>query len=144
MLKFPKTSKTTTAHGYLLYAHSKQTKSTQNKPKGRQRTHGKSSEQRQTQRKRDRRKVERAVRDRTETGRAGSRAKNAQRNKMGRRGKNRWEMRSERNMLADHCKNSTKHPSRNSRTNLSHTLGRSREATARQSSIVHYGAENNN
>ena len=32
MLLFPKTSKTTTANGYLLYAHSKQTKSSQNKP----------------------------------------------------------------------------------------------------------------
>ena len=36
--------------------------------------------------------------------------------------------------------NSAKKPSRNSKTNLSHNLGRRREATARQSSIVHYGA----
>ena len=36
-------------------------------------------------------------------------------------------MRSERTMLADHKKNSTKQPSRNSRTNLSHTLGRKEE-----------------
>ena len=42
-------------------------------------------------------------------------------------------------MLADHSKNSSKQPSRNSRTNLSHTLGRRREATARQSNIVHNG-----
>ena len=48
-------------------------------------------------------------------------------------------MRSERTMLADHSKNSTDQPSRNSRTNLSHTLGRRREATARQSKIVHMG-----
>ena len=32
MLLFPKTSKTTTAHGYLLYKHSKEARSTQNKP----------------------------------------------------------------------------------------------------------------
>ena len=50
------------------------------------------------------------------------------------------EMRSQRPMLTDHSKNSTKQPSRNSRTNLSHNLGKRREATARKSSIVHYGA----
>ena len=50
------------------------------------------------------------------------------------------EMSSERTMLADHSKNSSKQPSRNSRTNLSHTLGRRREATARQSNIVHNGS----
>ena len=32
MLLFRKNSKTTAAHGYLLYAHSEQIKSTQNKP----------------------------------------------------------------------------------------------------------------
>ena len=49
-------------------------------------------------------------------------------------------MSSERTMLADHSKNSSKQSSRNSRTNLSHTLGRRREATARQSNIVHNGS----
>ena len=103
-------------------------------------TDEKSSEQGATQWKRDKREVKRAVRDGAETGRTGSRAKNAQRNETGRWGKNGREMRSERTVLSNHSKNSTKQPSRNSRTNLSHTLGRWREATARQSSIVHYGA----
>ena len=49
-------------------------------------------------------------------------------------------MRLERTMLAYHSKNSTDQPSRKSRTNLSHTLGRRREATAKQSNIVQYGA----
>ena len=49
-------------------------------------------------------------------------------------------MSSERTMLADRSKTSCKQPSRNSRTNLSHTLGRRREATARQSNIVHNGS----
>ena len=47
-------------------------------------TDGKSEEQRATQRERNRRTVERAVRDGTETGRAGKRVKNAQRNETGR------------------------------------------------------------
>ena len=47
-------------------------------------TDGKSDEQRATQRGRNRREVERAVRDGTETGRAGKRVKNAQRNETGR------------------------------------------------------------
>ena len=54
--------------------------------------------------KRDGREVEQAVRDGTETGPAGSRAKNAQRNETGRWGKNGREMMSERTMLADHSK----------------------------------------
>ena len=73
-------------------------------------TDGKLSEQRATKRKLDRREVERVVRDGTETGRAGSRAKNAQRNETGRWGKNGREIMSERTMLADHSKNSTKQP----------------------------------
>ena len=44
-------------------------------------TDGKSSDQRAKQRKRDRREVERAVRDGTETGLAGKREKNAQQKK---------------------------------------------------------------
>ena len=79
------------------------------------------------------------MRDGAETGRAGKRAKNAQQ-RNGTVRKNGREMKSGRPMLADHSKNSTKQPSRNSRTNLSHTLGRRREATARQSNIVHNGA----
>ena len=59
-----------------------------------------SSEKRPTQRKRDRREVERAVRDGMETGRAGSRAKNAQRNETGRWGKNRREMRFGKNYVS--------------------------------------------
>ena len=102
-------------------------------------TNGKSKEQRASNWKRDRREVEREVRDEKETGRTGSRAKNAQRNETGRWGKNRRKMRSERTTLADHSKNSTKQHSRNSRKNLSHTLGRRRETTARQSFRVHYG-----
>ena len=47
-------------------------------------TDGKSDEQRATQRERNRREVERAVRDGTETGRAGKWVKNAQRNETGR------------------------------------------------------------
>ena len=46
-------------------------------------TDGMSSEQRATQRKRDRREVERAVREGTETKRTASRARNARRNKNG-------------------------------------------------------------
>ena len=102
--------------------------------------------------------VERATRDATETGQTRSRASSARRNgngtcrkasekratqRNGTVGKNCREMRTERTMLADHSKNSTKQPSRNSRTNLSHILGRRREATARQSNIVHYGAITN-
>ena len=102
--------------------------------------------------------VERATRDATETGQTRSRASSARRNgngtcrkasekratqRNGTVGKNGREMRTERTMLADHSKNSTKQPSRNSRTNLSHILGRRREATARQSNIVHYGAITN-
>ena len=109
----------------------------------------------------DTREVERATRDETETLRTESRASNAQRDGNGTDeksseqcaterkrdvrendrdgGKNGREMSSERTMLADHSKNSSKQPSRNSRTNLSHTLGR-REATARQSNIVHNGS----
>ena len=100
----------------------------------------------------------------TETGQTRSRASNARQNgngtdeksseqcatkrkryvwenkRTGTVGKNGREMSSERTMLADHSKNSSKQPSRNSRTNLSHTLGRSREATARQSNIAHNGS----
>ena len=102
---------------------------------------------RSTQREtRDTREVERATGDETETLRTRSRASNARRNGNGKNaprnatvGKDGREMRSERTMLADHGKNSTNQPNRNSRTNLGHTLGRRREATARQSSIVHYG-----
>ena len=107
------------------------------------------------------REVERATRDETETLWTESRASNARRGgngtdeksseqcaterkrdvreneRNGTVGKNGREMSSERTMLADHSKNSSKQPSRNSRTNLSHTLGRRREATARQSNIVH-------
>ena len=121
----------------------------------------------------DTREVERATRNETETLRTGSRASNARRNGYGtdkkrassaRRngngtcrkasekratqrngtvGKKGREMRTERTMLADHSKNSTKQPSRNSRTNLSLTLGRRRETIARQSNIVRYGAITN-
>ena len=115
------------------------------------------------------REVERGTRDETETWRTGSRTSNARRNgeqtrsraSSARRngngtcgkavekratqlngtvGKNGREMRLERTMLAYHSKNSTEQPSRNSRTNLSHTLGRRREAIARQSNIGNYGA----
>ena len=65
---------------------------------------GKSGEQRKTQQKRDRREFERAVRDETETGRAGSQAKKAQRNDTGPWEKNGREMMSEGTMLADHSK----------------------------------------
>ena len=100
----------------------------------------------------DTREVERATRDVTETGQTRSRASSARRNGNGTSGKasekratqrdgtvgtNGREMKTERTILADHSKNSTKQPSRNSRTNLSHTLGRRREVTARQSNIVH-------
>ena len=120
-------------------------------------THVKSSEQRATKRRRYGREVERATRDVTETGQTRSRASSARRNGNGTCGKasekratqrdgtvgtNGREMKTERTMLADHSENSTKQPSRNSRTNLSHTLGRRREATARQSNIVHYGGYN--
>ena len=86
----------------------------------------------------DTREIERATRDETETLRTGSRASNARRNgngtcekvsdkrvtqRNGTVGKNGREMRLERTLLADHSKNSSKQPSRNSRTNLSHTLG---------------------
>ena len=52
MLLFPKTSQTTTAHGYQLYAHCKQTKSTQNKPnaKGTKTAHFRQSVKQTTQR----------------------------------------------------------------------------------------------
>ena len=97
----------------------------------------------------DTREVERATRDETETLRTESRASNARRDgngtdersseqcaterkrdvrenkRNGTVGKNGREMSSERTILADHSKNSSKQPSRNSRTNLSHTLGRS-------------------
>ena len=109
----------------------------------------------------DTREVERATRDETETLRTESRASNAQRDgngtnensseqcaterkrdvreneRNGTVGKNGREMSSERTILADH---SSKQPSRNTRTNLSHTLGGRREATARQSNIVHSGS----
>ena len=102
----------------------------------------------------DTREVERATRDATETGQTKSRASSARRNgngtcgkagekratqRNGTVGKNGREMRMERTMLADHSKNTSKQPNRNSRTNLSHTLGRRREATARQSNIDHNG-----
>ena len=92
-------------------------------------TDGKSSEQCATERKRDARQVERKTCNATKQDGAETKGR---------------EMRSERTMLADHSKNSTKQPSRNSRTNLSHILGRRSEATARQSSIIHYGAYHNN
>ena len=110
------------------------------------------STQRETK---DAREVERATRDATGTEQTRSRASSARRNgngtcgkagekratqRNGRVGKNGREMRLERTMLAYHSENSTDQPSRNSRTNLSHTLGRRREATARQSNIVQYGA----
>ena len=101
-------------------------------------TDGKSGEQRATQRKRDRREVERTVHDGTETGRAGRRASNARRN--GTVGKERAGNEVGKNYVSRPQQNSTKQPSSNSRTNLSHTLGRRREATARQSNRVHYGA----
>ena len=103
-------------------------------------TDGKLSEQRSTRRRRYGREVERTTQDATGTGRTGKRAKKRATQRNGTVGKNGREMRSERTMLADHSKNSTHQPSRNYRTNLSHTLGRRREATARQSNIVHYGA----
>ena len=117
----------------------------------------------------DTREVERATRDETETLRTGSRASNARRDGNGTDeksseqcaterkrdvresgwktryatkrdgGRERAGMRLGRTMLADHSKNSSKQPSRNSRTNLSHTPGRRRETTARQSNIVHNG-----
>ena len=123
--------------------------------RGRLKTHGESSEQRATKRRRYGREVERATRDATETGHTRSRACSARRNRNGTSGKanencatprngtvgkNGREMSPERTMLADHSKNSSKQPSRTSRTNLSHTLGRRREATARQSNIVHNGS----
>ena len=112
----------------------------------------------------DTREVERATRHETETLRTESRASNAQRDgngtdeksseqcaterkrdvqeneRNGTVGKNGREVSLERIMLAEHSKNSSKQPSRNSRTNLSHTLGRRREATARQSNVVHNGS----
>ena len=102
-------------------------------------TDGKLSEQRATQRKRDRQEIERAVRDGAETGLEGKRVKNSQQLN-GTVQKNGREMRSERTMLADHSKNSSKQTSRNSRTNFSHTLGGRREVAARQANIVHNGA----
>ena len=102
----------------------------------------------------DTREIERATRDEKETLRTGSRASNARRNgngtcekaggkratqQNGTVGNYGREMRLERTMLADHSKNSSKQPSRNSRTNSSHTLERRREATERQSNIVHNG-----
>ena len=117
-------------------------------------THGRSSEERATKRKRDGREVGRATRDATGTAQTRSRANSARWNGNGTRGKageksatqqngmvgkNGREMRLERTMFADHSKNSSKQTSRNSRTNLSHTLGRRREATARQSNIIHNG-----
>ena len=122
---------------------------------GRQRTHEKSSEERATKRKSDGREVGRATRDAPGTEQTRSRANSARRNgngtcwkagekratqRTGTVGENGREMRSERAILADHSKNSSKQPSRNSRTNLSHTLGRGREATARQSNMVHNGS----
>ena len=104
--------------------------------------------------RREAKEVERATRDETETLRTGSRASSARRNANGMCGKaggkratqrngtvgeNGQEMRLDRTMLADHSKNSSKQPSRNSRTNLSHTPGRRRETTARQSNTVHNG-----
>ena len=103
----------------------------------------------------DTREVERLTRDATEAGQTRSQASSARRNgnwacgkasekratqQNGTVGKNGREMRSERTMLADNSKNSTKQPSRNSRTNLIHALGRKREASPRQSNIAHYGA----
>ena len=109
MLFFLKTSKTNTAHGYLLYAHSKQTKSTQKNPtqKTPNTAHCKRSVKQTAQRAekvvehtvpdknrsgalnamrstpretKDTRDVERATRDETETLRTGSRAIYARRN----------------------------------------------------------------
>ena len=101
---------------------------------------GKLSEQLATKRRRYGREVERATRDATGTRRTGKRAKKRATQRNGTVGKNGRELRSERTMLADHSKNTTDQPSRNSRTILSHTLGRRREATARQSNLDHYGA----
>ena len=118
----------------------------------------------------DTREVERATRDKTETLRTGGRASNARRNRNGTDEKSSEQCSTEwkrdvqeseqktRNttkrdggteraggtMLADRSKNSTKQPSRNSRTNLSHTLGRKREATARQPNIVRNGSVTTN
>ena len=104
------TSKTTTAHGYLIYAHSKQIKSTQIKPNAKKAPNtahcrqsvkqtakrakrviehtapvenrsGALNAMRSTRREtKDKREVERATRDETETLRTGSRASNARRN----------------------------------------------------------------
>ena len=93
MLLFSKTSETTTAHVYLLYTHSKQTKSTQNRPNtndtklqkvcttnrpknrtdrrahiARQKRCGALNAMRSRRREtKDKREVERATRDETET-----------------------------------------------------------------------------
>ena len=88
-------------------------------------TDEKSSEQCATERKRDGREVER-------------KARNAM--KRGQWGTNRREMRFGMNYVSRPQKKTPEQISRNSRTNLSHTLGRRREATARQYSIVHYDA----
>ena len=118
----------------------------------------------------DTREVERATRDKTETLQTGSRARNARRNGNGTDEKSSEQCATERKrdvqeserktrnttkrdggkeraggtMLADRSKISTRQPSRNSRTNLSHTLGRKREATARQSNIVRNGSVTTN
>ena len=112
MLFFPMSSKTTTAHGYLLYAHSKQIKSTQIKPNAKDTKHstlqrvckqtaqraekvvehtvpdknrsGALNAIRSTRREtKDTREIEKATRDETETLRTGSRASNARRNRNG-------------------------------------------------------------
>ena len=113
MLLFAKTSKTTTAHGYLLYAHSKKNEPTQNKPtvKTSNTAHCRQSVKQTTQRAervaehtvpknrngalnamrstrrevKDTREVERATRDETETLQTGSRASNARRDGNGQR-----------------------------------------------------------
>ena len=101
-------------------------------------TDGRSNAQRLTQRKREGREVEQALGDGTESGRTRSPAQHAQRSEMVRSGKN-------GGATAEAGKNYVRRPQQqtqpntiglNSRTNLSHTLRKRREATARQASII--------
>ena len=93
----------------------------------------KSSVQRARKRKRYGREVERATRNATKTGQARNRASSARRNGNGTDGNS-----SEKRARQQHGRWGKK--GENEVGNLSHTLGRRKEATARQSSIVHYGA----
>ena len=181
MLLFLKNSKTTTAHGYLLFAHSQQTKSTQNKPnaKGTKTAHcrqfvskptkeQKGSSSTQCPKKQKWRAERYALNAAGDEGQTGSRVSNARRNgnvtdgksserrngngtdekssekratqRNGTVGKERAGNEVGKNYVSRPQQKTTKQPSQNSKTNLSHTLGRRREATARQSSIIHYGA----